>query len=126
MSPLRERMIEDIKLAGHASATQKSYLRAVSKLSKHYGNRSPDRLSEEEEVRQYLVGLQERGARGTIQTSHYRIRFFYRNTLCVDWVLFKKRSGSPSRSGCRRRSRMARCRAFSVPSTTPFTAAVLA
>lgn len=118
-------MIEDMQLAGHASATQKSYLRAVSKLSKHYGNRSPDRLSEEE-VRQYLVGLQERGARGTIQTSHYGIRFFYRNTLCVDWVLFKKRSGSPSRSGCCRRSRMARCRAFSVPSTTLFTAVVLA
>lgn len=124
MSPLRERMIEDMKLAGHASATQKSYLRAVSKLSKHYDNRSPERLSEEE-VRQYLVGLQERGARGTIQTSHYGIRFLYRNTLCVDWVLFKKRSGFPSRTGCRRRSRMARFRAFSVSSATPSIVAVL-
>ena len=93
MSPLRERMIEDMKLAGHASATQKSYLRAVSNLSKHYGNRSPDRLSEEE-VRQYLVGIQERAARGTIQTSHYGIRFLYRNTLCVDWGLFKPKSVS--------------------------------
>lgn len=125
MSPLRERMIEDMKLAGHASATQKSYLRAVSKLSKHYDNRSPDRLSEEE-VRQYLVGIQERAARGTIQTSHYGIRFFYRNTLCVDWVLFKKRSGFPSRSGCRRRSRMPRCRVFSVSFATPSTGAVSA
>ena len=56
-------------------------------LSQHYDNRSPAQLSEEE-VRQYLVGIQERGARGTIQTSHYGIRFLYRNTLCVDWMLF--------------------------------------
>jgi hypothetical protein len=118
-------MIEDMKLAGHAAATQQSYLRAVSKLSKHYDNRSPDRLSEEE-VRQYLVGIQERAARGTVQTSHYGIRFFYRNTLCVDWVLFKKRSSFPSRSGFHRRCRMPKCKAFSASFATPFTAAVLA
>lgn len=125
MTPLQSRMIEDMKLAGHAARTQQIYLGAVRALVKHSGNRSPDQLSEEE-VRKYLVDLLERGARGTIKTSHYGIRFFYQNTLGVDWMLFKKRSGFPSRSGCLRRSRMPRYSAFSVPSATPFIAAVSA
>lgn len=124
MSPLRARMLEDMKLAGHSAATQELYLRAVGRLSRHYG-RSPDRLSEEE-VRQYLVGLQQWGARGTIQTNHFGLKFFYRHTLGVDWLLFKKRSGFPSRSGCRKCSRMPRYSAFSAPSAAPFTAAASA
>lgn len=125
MSPLRARMIEDMKLAGLSAATQELYQRAVSRLSKHHGNRSPDRLSEEE-VRQYLVGLQQWGARGTIQSNHFGIKFFYRQTLGVDWLLFKKRSGFPSRSGCHRRSRMPRYSASLPPSAAPFTAAASA
>ena len=47
MTPLRARMIEDMKLAGLAARTQEVYLQAVSALAKHY-RRSPDRLTEEE------------------------------------------------------------------------------
>ena len=125
MTALRERMIEDMKLAGHTATTRQSYLRAVTRLSKHCGNRAPDELSEEE-VRRYLLWVRERSARGTIQVSHYGIRFLYQNTLGVDWVLFKKRSDFPSRSGCRSRFPMARYSVFSRPSATPFTAAVSA
>ena len=89
MTQLRTRMIEDMRLAGHAARTQQLYVQAVRALSKHYGNRPPDQLSEEE-VRRYLVSVREPGARGTIQTSHYGIKFFYRQTLGVDWLLFKK------------------------------------
>src|ERR1700738_5025281 len=42
MSPLRARMIEDMKLAGLAATTQEIYLQAVRSLAKHY-NRSPER-----------------------------------------------------------------------------------
>src|ERR1700709_2731688 len=101
MSPLRARMIEDMKLAGLAATTQEIYLQAVRSLAKHY-NRSPELLAEEE-VRRYLLDVRERNARGSFKTSHYGIQFFYRNTLGLDWALFKKRSGSPSRGGCRRR-----------------------
>jgi hypothetical protein len=36
MTPLRTRMIEDMKLAGLAAKTQEVYLQAVSALAKHY------------------------------------------------------------------------------------------
>src|SRR5580658_10455065 len=44
MSPLRARMIEDMKLAGLAATTQGIYLQAVRSLAKHY-NRSPELLA---------------------------------------------------------------------------------
>jgi Phage integrase, N-terminal SAM-like domain len=100
MTPLRERMIQDMVLAGFAESTQKSYVEGALGLAKHYG-RSPDLLSEEE-VRSYLVGLRERGvARGTFKTNHYGIRFLFYCTLDRDWSLFsKKRFVSLSRSAC--------------------------
>ena len=117
-------MIEDMKLAGLAATTQEIYLRAVSSLAKHY-NRSPELLAEEE-VRRYLLDVRERNARGSFKTSHYGIQFFYRNTLGQDWALFKKRSGSPSRSACRRRFPMPRWDAFCAASATRSTAAASA
>jgi hypothetical protein len=114
MTPLRARMLEDMKLAGLAAKTQEVYLQAVSALAKHH-RRSPDQLTEEE-VRRYLLDVRENGARGTFKTCHYGIQFFYRNTLGKDWMLFKKRSGCPSRSGCRRSFPMSRCGAFSLAS----------
>ena len=47
MSPLRMRMIEDMKLAGLSPGTQATYIDAVRKLAAYY-RRSPDQLSEEE------------------------------------------------------------------------------
>jgi len=100
MSPLRVRMIEDMKLAGLAPSTQAVYVKSVRKLAAHY-RRSPDEL-DEEEVRSYLVGLLERGlARGTFKIYHYGIQFLYRHTLDRDWPLFsKKRFASRGRSAC--------------------------
>ena len=46
MTPLRSRMIEDMKLAGLAAKTQEVYLQAVSALAKHY-KKSPELLTEE-------------------------------------------------------------------------------
>src|SRR5215470_5228286 len=104
MSALRKRMIEDMTLAGLAGGTQATYVDAVRKLAAYY-RRSPDQLTEEE-VRAYLLRLRERGAaRGTFKANHYGIQYLYRNTLNFDWALFsKKRSVSPSRSGCPIRS----------------------
>jgi hypothetical protein len=59
MTPLRLRMIEDMRTAGLASGTQALYLDAVRNLAAHY-HCSPDQLSEEELV--FAV------ARGTVQT----------------------------------------------------------
>jgi len=70
MSPLRTRMIEDMQLAGLSATTQEVYLQAVTALVKHYRNRSPDQLTEEE-VRCYLLAVRQRNARGTFKTCHY-------------------------------------------------------
>jgi hypothetical protein len=125
MTPLRRRMIEEMKLAGLAAKTQEVYLQAVSALVKHYDNRSPEDLGEEE-VRRYLLDVREKGARGTFKTCHYGIQFFYRNTLGKDWALFKKRSGFRSKSGCRRPFPMPRWGAFSMASAIRSTGAVSA
>jgi hypothetical protein len=80
-------MIEDMILAGFARGTQKLYVQAVRRLSAHY-HRPPDVLSEEE-VRAFLLELRQRGvARGTFQTCHYGLRFFYQHTLGRVWGLF--------------------------------------
>ena len=100
MSPLRMRMIEDMKLAGLSPGTQATYIDAVRKLAAYY-RRSPDQLSEEE-VRAYILHLRERGAaRGTFKANYYGIQYLYRYTVSRDWALFaKKRSVCRDRSGC--------------------------
>ena len=90
MSPLRQRMIEDMRLAGLSATTHAIYIKAVRGLAAHY-RRSPDQLSEEE-VRAYLLSMRECGAaRGTFKANHYGIQFLYRNTLNRDWALFSKK-----------------------------------
>jgi integrase/recombinase XerD len=96
MTPLRLRMIEDMKSAGLAPRTQTVYIDAVRRLAAHY-RRSPDRLTEEE-VRGYLLGLRDRGvALGSFKVYHGGIQFLYLRTLDRDWALFqKKESARPS------------------------------
>ena len=95
MTPLRMRMIEDMRAAGLTSGAQAIYLGGVRRLAAHYA-RSPDLLSEEE-VRAYLIGLRERGvALGTFKTNHGGIQFLYRQTLDRDWQLFGKKKDPPA------------------------------
>jgi integrase-like protein len=124
MTPLRTRMIEDMKLAGLSAKTQEVYRQAVSALVKQY-RKSPELLTEEE-VRRYLLDVRERNARGSFKTCHYGVQFFYRNTLAKDWGLFKKRSGCPSKSGSHRPFLMPRCGAFSTACATRYTEAASA
>ncbi len=55
MTPLRQRMIEDMQLRGLSEITQDRYVRAVRQLADHY-NKSPDKITEEE-LRQYFLYL---------------------------------------------------------------------
>jgi integrase/recombinase XerD len=59
LSPLGRRMIEDMTVRNLSSATQRSYISAVSRLSRYFG-RSPDRL-ELEYVRAFQVHLASTG-----------------------------------------------------------------
>ena len=100
MTPLRTKMIEDMRLAGLAPSTQAIYLQGVRALAAHY-KRSPDLLCEAE-VRSYLLHLRERGvALGTFKPHHGGIQFLFRRTLDREWFLFsKKESARPSTSVC--------------------------
>lgn len=55
MTPLRQRMVEDMQLRGLSEKTQEAYVRAVRQLAEHYG-KSPQHISDEE-LRQYFLHL---------------------------------------------------------------------
>ena len=81
MTPLRQRMINDMTVRGLAERTKQSYLYSVSGLAVHYG-RSPEQISARE-VQEYLIFLhEERGlAWRSCNSARHGIRFFYRITL---------------------------------------------
>ena len=83
MTPLRQRMINDMTVRGLAENTKLSYLRSVTGLVRHY-RRSPDQISAPE-VQDYLLFLHaQRGLSWkTCNTVRHGVRFFYRITLGV-------------------------------------------
>lgn len=101
MSELRERMIQDLKLAELKEGTMEVYLRAVRQLATYYMI-PPDRLSEQQVQNYILYVRDELGiARGTFDPLFAGLKFFYVNTLGYDWrLLTKKKSASHVRSGC--------------------------
>ena len=87
-TPLRQRMIDDLKLAGYSPRTQQVYLASVRKLSEHY-SRSPDRINEEDLRRYFLYLTDERKLkRGSITIALCAIKFFYEKTLQQKWSVF--------------------------------------
>ena len=105
---LRQRMHQDLQLAGLAEGTQKMYLRAVRQLAAHV-EKPPDRITESE-VREYLLYLknQRKYSPSSLKIAASGIVFFYNYTVPRDWVLFKNlhipRHQSPAGRFERRRS----------------------
>lgn len=81
MSPLRQRMIDAMRVRGYSPRTRDSYLHAVAKLSAYY-HRSPDTLTVEEVAAylQYLACERELSASSCRQSLH-AARFFYLQVL---------------------------------------------
>lgn len=80
MGALRTRMIEEMRLRNFAMRTQKSYVAAMVGLVKHY-RKSPDQLGAEE-VRSYLLHLEDRGlSPSSCNVAISGLRFFYQKTL---------------------------------------------
>ena len=84
MGVLRDRMIEEMKLRNFSTATQESYVYAVSRLAR-YHHKSPDQLSKED-IRAFLVHLTiERKLSPNSLTGYCSgLRFFYNETLRWD------------------------------------------
>ena len=85
MSPLQQRMLEDMQLRGLSARTQEAYARAVWQLAQYY-RRSPDQLSDAE-LRQYFLYLanEKKLARPTATIALCGIKFFYEQTLKQPW-----------------------------------------
>jgi integrase/recombinase XerD len=80
MSPLRRRMIEDMKVRNLSPVTQRCYVHAVTKFARHF-NRSPGRLGLAE-VREYQVHLTSTVISwASFNVAVCALRFFYGVTL---------------------------------------------
>jgi site-specific recombinase XerD len=80
ISPLRQRMIEDMRLRKLSPKTQRNYIRAVKKLTQFLG-RSPDTASAED-LRRFQLHLVEAGVSSiTLNATITGLRFFFEVTL---------------------------------------------
>jgi integrase/recombinase XerD len=86
MTPLRQRMIEDLQLRGLSARTQEMYVRAVRQLAEHY-HKSPDCITEEE-LRDYFLYLKnvKHYSRSASTIALCGIKFFFDHTLNRDWT----------------------------------------
>jgi integrase/recombinase XerD len=86
MTPLRQRMMEDLQLRGLSAKTQEAYLRAVRQLAEHY-HKSPDLITEEE-LRLYFLYLKndKQVSRSSFSIALSGLKFFYERTLHREWA----------------------------------------
>jgi site-specific recombinase XerD len=87
MTPLRQRMVEDMQLRGLSAHTQRAYVRVVRQMAEYY-DRSPDRISEEE-LRAYFLYLKNERelSRSSCTIALCGIRFLYEYSLKRQWPL---------------------------------------
>ena len=81
MTPLRQRMLEDMSIRNLAENTQLSYLQQVSLYAKHF-RRSPEELGPEQ-VRAYQVHLTKtrKLTPASVDIATAALRFLYKVTL---------------------------------------------
>jgi len=85
MTPLRQRMLNDMQVRNFAARTVKSYVDQVSQFARYFG-RSPEQLGPEE-IRLYQIHLvqKKKVAWNTFNQAVCALRFLYRTTLAKDW-----------------------------------------
>src|ERR1700737_1379183 len=87
ITPLRQRMTEDMQVRNLALNTQTSYVQQVSRFARHF-NKSPELLGPED-IRTYQVYLtnERKLAPSSIILAVAALRFLYKITLHRDWNL---------------------------------------
>ena len=81
MTPLRQRMVEDLQLRNYSEHTMRAYLRGVADFAKHFGT-SPQHLGPEQGRTYQLFLVQgKKVAWSSIVQTVGAVRFFYRVTL---------------------------------------------
>jgi integrase/recombinase XerD len=90
VSPLRQRMIDDMTLRRFSPKTQAAYLRAVLNFTRFLG-RAPD-LADVEDLRRYQLHMAEHGVSSTtLNATLSGLRFFFETTVDRPEVLKKVR-----------------------------------
>ena len=86
MTPLRQRMFEDMQLRNLTPATQRSYVHYVAEYARYF-NRSPEKL-DAEAVHQYLLYLlnERKLSPESVNTCVSALKFLYLNTLEMPWT----------------------------------------
>ena len=83
-TPLRQRMIDDLKIRNRSPRTIESYVSHVARFAKFHG-RSPELLGAEEE-RAYQKHMLDRGTSWSLfNQAVCALKFLYRVTLHVAW-----------------------------------------
>lgn len=90
MSALRQKLIQDLQLAGLSPSTQKAYVRYLRQLAEHFGS-PPDRLSEKQ-IREFFLFLKNKKklSPNTLRVPYAAIRFFYTQTVPRQWTTLAK------------------------------------
>lgn len=86
MTPLRQRMTEDMQVRNLALNTQTSYVQQVSLFARYF-NKSPDQLGPEE-IRAYQLHLtnEKKLAPGSVLIAVAALRFLYKVSLKKHWT----------------------------------------
>jgi len=91
VSPLRQRMLEDMRMRKLAPKTREAYIRAVSRFAKYLG-RSPDTATAED-LRRYQLHLVDAGTSPiTLNATITGLKFLFDVTLGHGDVLAKMQS----------------------------------
>ena len=87
ITPLRQRMIDDMRIRNLADNTQSAYLQQVTAYADYF-HRSPDEL-DQEAIRAYQVYLTKtrRLSPSSISVATGALRFLYKVTLKRDWAI---------------------------------------
>jgi integrase/recombinase XerD len=85
MTPLRQRMTEDMQLAGYSARTQQAYVGAVGRMFAHFQCK-PAHLTEEQ-LREYFLYLanERKVSRPTATIALCGVKFFFEKTLHRSW-----------------------------------------
>ena len=87
MTPLRRRMIEDMRIRNLSPHTQRAYVEQVSRFARHFGH-PPERLGPDE-IRTWQLHLVEEKqlAASSISVAVAALRFLYKVTLKRPWMI---------------------------------------
>jgi integrase/recombinase XerD len=87
MSPLRQRMLEDMQVRNLSPHTQRAYIEQVARFARYFGRSPADLGAEDIRLYQIYLANERRLSPSSIQITVAALRFLYRVTLRKEWPL---------------------------------------